>query len=120
MKKNLRSGTTSSMDSEGLCRIIETCAKNKVLDLSMGDIKISFLATFEEIVAREQARPVSSLGTAQEVTALEQQALAEIEDEVEAEYEANLLASDPLAYEKYMISRDEKRDIPRRDLEEQD
>lgn len=108
------------MDSRGLCDIIEACAKNKVLDLSMGDIKISFSATQAELAARTAQRPVSPLGTAAEISALEKQVQTELEDEVEAEYEANLLASDPLAYEKYMLSRDERQDMPRHDVEVED
>lgn len=106
------------MDSEGLCRVIQTCAKNKVLDLKLGEtIEISFTASQQDLAAREHARVVPTLGTMAEVAVLEKRAQEDLEELVKTEYEQNLLASNPLEYEKYMLSQDNDVDIPRDELE---
>lgn len=112
---NSKSGKGSLAISE-VMELISCCAKNKVLELRLGDLSV----IFGDDSAEPQAMPVPPLGTPEEVKALDENARRELDEQVETEYMANLLASNPKAYEDYQLQllRDqEDAAVPREELE---
>lgn len=81
---------------------------------------MSFTVTPQDIASRTAARPITPLGNPQEVQKLEVAAQTELEEQIEAEHEANLLAASPAEYERYLLAQrqeGEDAEIPRDEVE---
>ena len=114
MKKNLNTGksSTSKKDftTEEICRIISTCKDAGVVDFSHQGLSFSFLPHRNEEVAQPgQASNLAHASVSEQHTSqhpnldlMDEEAMREAE-------EAQLLISDPYAFEKLQIQRDVER-----------
>lgn len=104
MKKNSKPGESSTKSfpwsAKEFCLILDSCAKNKVIDLELEGISIKFGIAPDVLATTLQYDPDRITPTVEEIKKVEQAAVLSSDAEIKTEYLEHLMIEDPLEYQR--------------------